>query len=89
LSSTDRADVDALATRAESLNIPTVIQETEVNGTRYWRLQVTGFNTRPEAEESSAIIKETLGIDNVWIFRQQQSGDTVTSDCNTDPAQVL
>jgi hypothetical protein len=71
LSSTDRADVDALAIRAESLNILTEIQETEIDGTRYWRLQVPGFNSRSDAEEGAAIIKETLGIDNVWIYRQK------------------
>jgi hypothetical protein len=71
LSSTERADVDALAIRAESLNILTVIQETEIDGKTYWRLQVTGFNNRSDAEESATIIKETLGIDNVWIFRQK------------------
>jgi cell division septation protein DedD len=78
LSLTDRANLDALATRAKSLNIPVEIQETEIDGTRYWRLQVTGFKSRSDAEDSSVIIKETLGIDSVWIFRQKQPGNIVS-----------
>lgn len=68
LSSTDRADADKLAARAASLNIPVEIQAADIKGEHYWRLQVNGFDSRSAAQASSATIKESLGIDEVWIF---------------------
>lgn len=68
LSSTDRADADRLAARAASLNIPVEIQAADIKGEHYWRLQVNGFDSRSAAQASSATIKESLGIDEVWIF---------------------
>ncbi len=71
LSSTDRADPDQLAARASSLNITTVIEEAVINGTHYWRLQVTGFESQSSANECAANVKQLLGIDEVWIFMKQ------------------
>jgi hypothetical protein len=97
LSSTDRADVDTLAARADSLNIITVVQQAEINGTRYWRLQVTGFDSLSSATESAEIIKAKLGLDNVWIFSQKlvtnsnvntDSGCSSATQGSTAPAEV-
>lgn len=81
LSSTDRADVEAIRARAERLNIPAEIKDARIDGTRYWRLQVNGFNSRSDADKGSANIKEQLGIDNVWIFRQRRSDNIAISGC--------
>ena len=92
MSSSDRADVDALAAKAESLNIMTVAEKVVVSGTQYWRLQVTGFSSLSEAKENAQMIKAALGLDNVWIFSQQTDVNPGTdSNCNTttaDPATV-
>ncbi len=70
MSSIDRTDLNSLAVRANNQNITTGIEEVEIQGTRHWRLQVTGFDSRSMAMENSAIIKQSLGIDNVWIFKE-------------------
>jgi len=41
-----------------------------VKGKTYYRLRVTEFETRKDATTHSAIVKELLGIEEVWITKE-------------------
>jgi hypothetical protein len=71
ISSRDQAYVTGYATRAQAKGISTEINNAEVKGREYWRLQVTGFKTMDEAKYFSEPIKEELGIKDVWIFKRK------------------
>jgi hypothetical protein len=71
ISSRDQAYVTRYADRAQVKGISTEINNAEVKGREYWRLQVTGFQTMDEAKYFAAPIKEELGIRDVWIFKRK------------------
>jgi len=52
------------------MDIAVEIHSAEVKGRTYWRLQVTGFPTVRAAKAAAVPVKEKLGIDDVWIVRE-------------------
>jgi len=71
LSSINKRDTDRLAMIAEGQGIQVVQNKAIVKGKEYWRLQITGFKTAAEAKEYAIPVKKTLGIKEVWIFKQK------------------
>lgn len=49
----------------------TSIQQANVKGIDYWRVQVTGLATREDAESRGEAIKQRLGLKDFWISRQR------------------
>ncbi|MEN8131453.1 MAG: SPOR domain-containing protein [Pseudomonadota bacterium] len=70
ISSRDRTYVSSYADRALAKGIPAEINNAEVKGREYWRLQLKGFQTMAEAKYFSGSVKEKLGLKDVWIFKR-------------------
>jgi hypothetical protein len=70
ISSPDKAYAVRFSNTAQSRGISTELQEATVNGTPYWRVQVTGFSTRDEAQAYADSIKGKLGLKDTWIMRR-------------------
>jgi hypothetical protein len=71
LSSPDRSDVQRLADKAAGLDISTRIEEAEVKGRTWWRLQVTGYQSMEQATSAAEPLKQALGINEVWILKHR------------------
>jgi septal ring factor EnvC (AmiA/AmiB activator) len=69
-STPSKVEADRLAQKALSKNIQTELQPTTVNGTKYWRVQVTGFPTADDARAHAEIAKKHLGIKDAWIMKR-------------------
>jgi len=41
-----------------------------VKGTRYWRVQITGFSTADDAKTYANTAKEQLGLKDAWIMKR-------------------
>lgn len=50
--------------------VATVLVTATVKGKTYYRLRVTGFESRKDATAHSATIKELLGLEDVWITKK-------------------
>jgi hypothetical protein len=70
ISSTDRAYVERFSRERDATRFNAVVNEARVRGRRYWRLQITGFESAAAARRQAAIVKQELGIKDVWIFRE-------------------
>ncbi len=62
-----KADADRFAEKAQSKDIETKQQQVTVKGKLFWRVQITGFSTKAEAMANSGVVKEKLGLEDVWI----------------------
>jgi hypothetical protein len=71
LSSPDKGDIDRFARLATAANIATTIEQAEVKGKRYWRLQTGGYSSFAEAKQHAEPIKLSLKIRDVWIFKRK------------------
>jgi len=71
LSSPARDDVTRLASKAARRDIKTHIEQTELKGRTWWRLQITGFSSQSEAATAAEPVKKALGIADVWILKQK------------------
>ena len=71
ISSRDRGYVSRFADRAQAKGISVEINNAEVKGREYWRLQIKDFQTMAEAKSFSEPIKEKLGLKDVWIFKRK------------------
>lgn len=71
ISSIDRQDLERIARRAESADIPTLFTSADVKGRHYWRLQVTGFKSLAKAKASAPAIQKALGIGEVWYLKRK------------------
>ena len=49
--------------------VNTQLEEVSGRGTPYWRVQITGFNSYDKALAHSEAVKNTLGLEETWIFR--------------------
>ena len=70
VSTSSKADAERLAKMALSRDIQTHQQQITVKGTRYWRVQITGFSTQEQASAYADIAKEKLGLKDVWIMKR-------------------
>jgi len=69
-SSPSQADANRFAEKAQTRGIETQQQQVTVKGKRYWRVQTTGFSTADEAHSYAGIVKEKLGLGDIWITRR-------------------
>lgn len=71
MSSIDRRDLERIARRAESADIPTLLTSADIKGRQYWRLQVTGFKSLARAKARAPAIQQALGIREVWFLKRK------------------
>ena len=69
-SSRSKDNAERFKERAESRGIAAVLYRATVKGNEYWRVQVSGFATAAEAKSEASLIREKLGIDDIWIVKQ-------------------
>ena len=70
VSLSSKADADQFAAKARSKNVQVEQHAATVKGKHYWRVQVGGFSTAADARSQSHIIKEKLGLKDVWITKR-------------------
>jgi hypothetical protein len=69
-SSPRKGDITRMATIAAAADIPTHIEQAEVKGRHYWRLQTGGYPSLAVARTAAAPIKAALKLDNVWFLKK-------------------
>ena len=70
-SSPRKTDITRLAALAATADIPTRIEEAEVKGRHYWRLQTGGYPSYAAARTGAEPIKAALELDSVWILKRE------------------
>ena len=73
VSSGNKDDAERFRAKAGTRAVAASLSRVTVKGKDYWRVQVPGFATSAEAQAAAEPIKEKLGLDEVWIARQQAS----------------
>jgi len=71
LSSPDKAYIERFSEKSGAASQNALVNSAVVNGRLYWRLQITGFDSAAKARNRAETIKQELGINDVWIFRQK------------------
>ena len=61
-----------MQTAASQSGIDTTITSAEVKGKQYWRLQIAGFESMAAARRAAAPVKDSLDINDVWIFKRKR-----------------
>jgi hypothetical protein len=69
LSSPKKSDADRFADKARKQGIQVEQGTIRLKGREFFRVQLTGFLTEKQAEESARPVKDKLGLKNVWIFK--------------------
>jgi len=69
LSSPRKSDADRFADKARKQGIPVEQVTIRLKGREFFRVQLTGFLTQKQAEESARPVKDKLGLKDVWIFK--------------------
>jgi len=69
LSSPRKSDADRFADNARKQGIPVEQGTIRLKGREFYRVQLTGFLTQKQAEESARPVKDKLGLKDVWIFK--------------------
>jgi len=70
VSTSSKIDAERLAKKALSKNIQTELQQTTVKGTKFWRVQITGFPTADDAKAYAVTAKKQLGLNDTWIMKR-------------------
>jgi len=70
VSLSNKADADQFAEKARSKDVQVERYAVTVKGKQYWRVHVSGFSTAAEAKSQATIIKEKLGLKDVWITKR-------------------
>ena len=65
-----RADAERFVADAESNGVVAGLYQVTVRGKNYWRVHVPGFATATEAKAKSSLIKEKLGLKDVWVAKR-------------------
>ena len=65
-----RADAERFVADAESKGVVAGLYQVTVRGKNYWRVHVPGFTTAAEAKAKSSLIKEKLGLKDVWVAKR-------------------
>ena len=69
LSSPRKTDADRFADNARKQGIPVEQGTISLKGREFFRVQLTGFLTKKQAEERARTVKDKLGLRDVWIFK--------------------
>ncbi len=70
ISLSNKADADRFVAKAMSKDIQVELYTVTVKGKQYWRVHVSGFSTAAEAKSQANVIKEKLGLKDVWITKR-------------------
>jgi hypothetical protein len=70
VSTSSKIDAERLSKKALSKNIQTELQQTTVKGTKYWRVQITGFPTADAAKTYAVTARKQLGLNDTWIMKR-------------------
>jgi cell division septation protein DedD len=70
VSLSNKAAADRFSAKARSKDIQAEWYAVTVKGKQYWRVHVSGFSTATEAKSQENIIKEKLGLKDVWITKR-------------------
>ena len=65
-----KVDAERYIEKAESRGVAAGLYQVTVKGKDYWRVHVPGFATAAEAKAKASLIKENLGIKDVWIAKR-------------------
>lgn len=65
-----KADAERFIVKAESRSIDAALYQVTVKGKTYWRVHVSGFATATEAKANASLIKEKLGLKDVWVTKR-------------------
>lgn len=65
-----KADAERFMENAESRGVAADIYQVTVREKIYWRIHVPGFATAAEAKARAGLIKEKLGLKDVWIAKR-------------------
>lgn len=76
-----RDEADRLVEHARAKGIDATQEHVEVNGKRYWRVLVKGFQSRDEAKSHAMLLKDKLGLRDFWISRE--SGPSRSSNASS------
>jgi len=69
-SSRSKDNAERFKARAVTRGVAAELYRVTVKGDEYWRVQVPGFATAAEAKAEAGLIKEKLGLDDVWIVKR-------------------
>ncbi|WP_455233878.1 PilZ domain-containing protein [Thiogranum longum] len=61
---------EQFANKAKSLGLEVLANRVVVKDKEVWRLQVTGFTTRDEAQVYGNTAKDKLGLKDIWIYKR-------------------
>ena len=70
VSLSNKAAADRFSTKAKSKDIQAEWHAVTIKGKQYWRVHTSGFSTAAEAKFQANIIKEKLGLKDVWITQR-------------------
>jgi cell division septation protein DedD len=65
-----KADAERFVGKAKSRGVDAGLYQVTVKGKKYWRVHVTGFHTAAEAKSNADVIKERLGLKEVWVAKR-------------------
>ena len=65
-----KADAERFVADAGSRGVTAALYQVTVKGKNYWRVHVPGFTTAAEANAKSTLIKEQLGLKDVWVAKR-------------------
>ena len=71
MSSPDKTYLERFSKTSGADKHNAVTNSAMVKGKRYWRLQITGFESASAAMNHARIVKQELGIKDVWIHKQE------------------
>jgi len=66
----NKKDAESFIAQAKSRGVTAELYQVTVKGKKRWRVHVSGFATDAEARAEARLIKERLGIDDVWIAKR-------------------
>jgi hypothetical protein len=65
-----KADAERFMANAGSRGVAADLYQVTVRGKNYWRVHVPGFSTAAEAKAKASLIKEKLGLKDVWVAKR-------------------
>ena len=69
MSVTEKSDADKQLKGFRQKGVAAEIQPKMISGKQWYRVQVTGFESKKEAREYAAQVKNKLGLASVWVTR--------------------
>jgi len=67
-----KINADKLVENAREKGIDATQKYVAVNGKKYWRISVKGFLSQDDARTHSILVKDLLGLKDVWISKEAE-----------------